>query len=364
MLKLPPEPSKDGLSVKKQADEIRVSHLDDALFTVPDYKVISLFCGCGGMDLGINGGFRYLDKTYAKNPLKIVLANDIEQHVLQTYNHNFKHRTLCADISGLDESSLPDADIVTGGFPCQDFSHAGKRRGLNAKRGRLYKQMVRVISHVKPKAFIAENVDGLKTIGKNQSALNTILSEFENLGYDVQHKVLNAADYGVAQLRRRIIIIGIRKDLCKKIYFPAAEYFENGKNSWLSAKKSIDDLWDEIGSGSFANHSLKDYSKAKFYPGQRMQGNNKIKANAPAPTIRAEHHGNIEAHYRTLDEACPENMKNWRRLSVRECARLQSFPDDFNFPVSASRAYKQIGNAVPPVMAWHIARALIYSLRS
>lgn len=130
---------------------------------------------------------------------------------------------------------------------------------------------------------------------------------------------------------------------------------------WVTAKDAIDDLWGNINNPKYLNHTIKDYSKAKFYPGRKMQGNNQIDADRPAPTIRAEHHGNIEAHYRsTLEDK--EDMAGWRRLSVRECARLQSFPDDFNFVTSASAAYKMIGNAVPPVLAWHIASSVYYTL--
>lgn len=347
-------------------NEIKISQLTKSFFKDSKLlKVISLFCGCGGMDLGFRGGFSVFDKIYDYNPFDIVFANDIEEHVTTTYNHNFGHKPLCKDINDINFSSLPEADIVIGGFPCQDFSHAGKRLGLDAKRGRLYKQMSRVIAHVQPAAFIAENVDGLRTIGKNESALNAILTEFEDLGYKVQYSILNAADFGVPQTRKRIIIVGLRNDISKTVYFPAQEFSETGfQNRWMSAKEGIDDLWEAIGNSKFANHSLRDYSKAKFYPGKRMQGNNKIKPDVPSPTIRAEHHGNIEAHYRTYNDNDPDNMQHWRRLSVRECARLQSFPDGFIFPVSASRAYKQIGNAVPPIMAWHIARALYYSLNS
>lgn len=352
------------LTIKNIIKTITISKLDEHIFAMAQpIKVLSLFSGCGGMDLGFKGGFGIYDKNYPKNPYEIIFANDIEEHATQTYNHNFGHTALCDDISNIGFSSLPKTDIVIGGFPCQDFSHAGKRQGFRAKRGRLYKQMSRVIAYTQPKAFVAENVDGLRTIGKNESVLNTILTEFEQLGYRVRYSVLNAANFGVPQTRKRIIIMGIRQSLNKSIFFPSAEFFETGnQNRWMSAKEGIDDLWESLGSSTIANHSLRDYSKAKFYPGKRMQGNNKIKADSPSPTIRAEHHGNIEAHYRSLDDSNPDNPQNWRRLSVRECARLQSFPDDFIFPVSASRAYKQIGNAVPPIMAWHVARALYYSL--
>ena len=266
-------------------------------------------------------------------------------------------------------------DVVLGGFPCQTFSYAGKRGGLSDPRGQLYLQMIRVIKHYQPKIFIAENVDGIRNSRKNmigedvdRSALDTILDDFDTAGYNVQYDVLNSADYGVPQTRRRVIIMGIRKDLgdIDNQYYPAKLFDESGEltgQKWRTSKDGIDDIWDKVNTPTIYNHTTRDISKAKFYPGKKTQGNNKIASDRPAPTIRAEHHGNIEAHYRSLNGFEPEDMAGWRRLSVRECARLQSFPDDFIFTTSASSAYKAIGNAVPPVMAWHIARSVLYTLQ-
>lgn len=327
-------------------------------------RVISLFSGCGGMDLGFKGNFDVLGRHYEKNPYEILFANDIVQKACNTYSHNFGHEAYCCDVRELDYSMLPDADIVIGGFPCQDFSLAGKRQGLNADRGRLYLEMKKVIEYCKPVAFIAENVDGIRKnkAGDDTSALEIILDDFRSLGYNVVFKVLNAADFGVPQNRVRVIIAGIRADLHKTMKYPIATHGKNAELPWVTAKEAIDDLWDKIDITPIKNHTSRDYSKAKFYPGKSMQGNCQIKADKPSPTIRSEHHGNIEGHYRTTDPNDPENMTAWRRLSVRECARLQTFPDDFEFPVSSSDAYKQIGNAVPPVLAWHIARSLYISL--
>lgn len=329
-----------------------------------ELKVISLFSGCGGMDLGFCGDFSVFGKKYEKNPYKILFSNDILQRACQTYYHNFKHIPYCGDIKDLDYSLLPKADVVIGGFPCQDFSVAGKRKGLAADRGRLYLEMKKVIEHCQPIAFVAENVDGIRkgTKNNNTSALDIILEDFRSIGYTVAYKALNAADFGVPQNRIRVIIIGIRNDINKEIKYPIANYGEGKNNPWRTAQDAIDDLWDLIDKTDIPNHTSKDYSKAKFYPGKTMQGNCQIKADKPAPTIRSEHHGNIEGHYKTHNPNNPTDVTGWRRLSVRECARLQSFPDDFILPVAASDAYKQIGNAVPPVLAWHIARALYISL--
>lgn len=339
-------------------------------------NVVSLFSGAGGMDLGFIGNFKYLGAHYDKNPFNIVFANDIFSQAADIYEANLKHSVERRSISDLDVyADFPkvSVDVVLGGFPCQAFSYAGKRGGLSDKRGQLYLDMIRVLNRYKPKMFIAENVDGIRNSCKNmegenvnKSALNVILSDFEEQGYNVQYRILTAADYGVPQMRRRVIIMGLRNDLgtVADQYYPRELFDETGKitgQKWRSAKDAIDDLWDKINDPLIPNHTTRDISRAKFYQGRTMQGNNCIVADRPSPTIRAEHHGNIEAHYRTtLDDK--NDVTGWRRLSVRECARLQSFPDSFNFVTSASSAYKAIGNAVPPVMAWHIARSVFYTL--
>lgn len=338
-------------------------------------NIISLFSGAGGMDLGFKGDFDYLGTHYNKQPTNVIFANDIFKQATEVYEINFKHKVEKRSISDIEVSELPkeNIDIVLGGFPCQAFSYSGKRKGLSDPRGKLYLEMIRVINHYKPKMFVAENVDGIRNSRKNDkgkavnvSALDIILEDFDKAGYDVQYQVLNAADYGVPQSRRRVIIIGLRKDLgtFEDVFYPQRLFDQTGNETgrkWISAKEGIDDLWEKINDPYVLNHTQKDYSKAKFYPGKKMQGNNRIASDRPSPTIRAEHHGNIEAHYRTTLED-ENDMNGWRRLSVRETARLQSFPDDFHFACSASAAYRMIGNAVPPVMAWHIAGSVIHTL--
>jgi len=336
----------------------------DKIISTNRLKVISLFSGCGGMDLGFRGDFDVFGKHYERNPYDIIFANDILEKASKTYEHNFGHKPYVGDIKDLDYQKIPKADIVMGGFPCQDFSLAGKRKGLSSERGKLYLEMKKVIEHVKPIAFVAENVDGIRKskAGDDTSALDTIIEDFKGIGYKVVYKALNAADYGVPQSRVRIIIVGIRDDIKRIMRYPQSTHGELEKYRWMSSKEAIDDLWEKIDAPYVKNHSRRDYSKAKFYPNKKMQGNCQIDANRPSPTIRAEHHGNIEGHYRSMNPNDPSDMNSWRRLSVRECARLQSFPDDFEFPCAPSEAYKQIGNAVPPVLGWHIARSLYKSL--
>lgn len=143
------------------------------------------------MDLGFTGGFEIFGQKYEENPYDIIFSNDIVQNTCDTYEHNFKHKPLCADVRELDINILPNADIVIGGFPCQDISFSGKRKGLSAERGRLYLEMKRVIEHCKPIAFVAENVDGIKSAkGDDTAALDIILQDFKDIGYNVVYKPL------------------------------------------------------------------------------------------------------------------------------------------------------------------------------
>ena len=322
-----------------------------------EYKVVSLFSGYGGIDLGIEGGFYYLNNYYDKNPFKVIWANDIDEKATQTQKLNFKDiNVLCKDITEIlannkkynsklyNQFKLPKyADVVIGGFPCQDFSLAGKRQGIYVQRGKLYQSMAKVIELLKPKVFLAENVKGLIS-WENGLAINTMISDFSKLNYKVEYRLFNTADYGVPQTRERVIIVGVRNDLNVDIEWTKPTHSSKDKTlkPWLTIKDAIGDLEDESKLKALPNYG---YSKAKLFKGK--QGNTVTKADRPAPTIRAEHHGNIEFHY-----SLP------RRLSAREAARIQTFPDDFVFVKSTTDAYRQIGNAVAPVFAWHLAQML------
>jgi DNA (cytosine-5)-methyltransferase 1 len=208
-------------------------------------------------------------------------------------------------------------------------------------------------------ALVMENVEGMIKSIDGYSPISIIVQDFLNLGYNVKYQLFNTADYGVPQTRKRVIIMGVRKDLKAEPCFP--EPFLSDAN-WVTAREAIEDLWTEMDSGTVPNHTSADYSKAKFQ--EKGQGNKQIEADKPSVTIRAEHHGNIEGHYRSLKPEEPNNKDYWRRLSVRECARLQSFPDSFVFPCKSSSAYRQIGNAVPPVFAWRVAESILDILES
>lgn len=310
-------------------------------------RVVSLFSGCGGLDLGFRGDFTFLNKYYEPHNYEILWANDFNDKACQTYKNYFKtDHIVCGDFTELvkNPESIPDCDVILGGFPCQDFSLAGKRLGFEAKRGKLYLSMRDLIVAKKPMAFVAENVKGLLNIGQGE-VIKIIEKDFSDAGYKVSLKLYNTADYGVAQTRERVIIVGIRNDLDVQFVPPETTHTKNPTlfdiRPWVTVKEAIDDLKD-LPEGAFSIHH---WSKAKLFPG--TQGNNTISADKPGPTMRAEHHGNIEFHY-----------AGHRRLSAREAARIQSFPDDFDFFKSTSDAYRQIGNAVAPVFGWHIAKAI------
>lgn len=303
------------------------------------YTVVSLFAGCGGLDLGFKGGFEFLGKKYEKRLFDVIWSNDIDENACLTLRKNLNHEVICGDIKRIiDENLLPrKADVVLGGFPCQDFSYAGKRRGFNSERGLLYQSMVNVVDRLRPSVFVAENVKGLIT-AHNGEALSRIKNDFDNVGYNVKEHLYLAADYEVPQMRQRIVFVGTRKDQLPEFVHPRPILT---RDRWIPTRRALKDL-ENIPEGGAANHF---WSKAKMFEG--TQGNTFVDPEKPGPTMRAEHHGNIEWHW---------NRK--RRLSAREAARLQSFPDDFLFHPSTSSAYRQLGNAVPPVLAWHIATAL------
>lgn len=332
------------------------------------YRTVSLFSGCGGLDLGFMGDFEVFKSKHRKvfdaNPFEIVWANEIDSKAVETYKKNIGKHIVCEDIRNILVKDIPSCDIVLGGFPCQDFSIAGKRKGLESVRGNLYKEMIRIIRAKSPKAFVAENVKNIISpklidLERNQPVIKTIIEDFSKLGYDVKYRCLKAPDYGIPQRRERVIIVGTRKDL--KINFKYPLSFHKP----MTSKEGIDDLWGKESDDKILNHN--QISLAKFRPPSKVgtQGNQMIPADGPSHVMRAEHHMNIQAHYRTLDPNGDTTKRDyWRRLTVREAARLQTFPDDFEFIGSKSSTYKQVGNAVPPILGWYIAKALEKSFKT
>lgn len=304
------------------------------------FSVISLFSGCGGMDLGFRGGFEFLGKKYPRLPFNIIWANDINEAACRTYRKNIEPRIVSGDIWQLIDQMPSFADIVIGGFPCQDISVNGKGAGVKGKRSGLYKAMIEVITRVKPKVFVAENVKGL-LMRHNIKSLEQVLEDFNGLGYDVTFKLYNAADYGVPQTRERVLIVGTRPGISK--FNPPIPIYP--KEKYITARDAIDDLAKSPEDESF-NHVWSRANKSA------EQGNRRLIADRPGYTIRAECHGNIQFHYKLP-----------RRISMREAARFQSFPDSFIFDSKLRETERQVGNAVAPVFAWHVAKAVQQSLQ-
>lgn len=299
------------------------------------FSIVSLFSGCGGMDLGFLGGFEFLGRNYKSNQFEVSWANEINSAACRTYRENVDPEIVEGDIwENIDRIPI-SADVVIGGFPCQDISINGKRQGVAGNKSGLYSAMVEVVARVKPKVFVAENVKGL-LMEYSKDSLAKVISDFESLGYHVNYSLYNAADYGVPQTRERVFIIGTLEGaipFSHPIKIP-------DETPWVAAESAIKDL-EAIPENKDFNHT---WSRAKKSPDQGMR---KLKADRPATTIRAECHGNIQFHY-VLD----------RRISMREAARFQSFPDDFIFKSGLRETERQVGNAVPPVLAWHLAREI------
>ncbi len=402
-------------------------------------RILSLFSGCGGLDLGMEGGFDVISQSLNKNihpewltsseqssdwihlPRTVfttIFANDIREDAKIAWTNYFSKRGANESIYHLasivdmvkahyeGNYSFPvDIDIVTGGFPCQDFSVAGKRLGFDSdkshsgtkrdvelpneeNRGQLYMWMREVISITQPKMFIAENVKGLVNLADAKEIIEEDFRSIGGGGYVVvDAKVLNAADYGVPQGRERVIFFGFRKScLTKKalkeltsqninpLYdpYPPKTHAYTDNNESLVPHTTVAQALSGLSEPSESKDlSQMHYSRAKFM-GKHCQGQTEISLDGVAPTIRSEHHGNIEFRRLALEHGGKlvhelNRGLSERRLTVRECARIQTFPDDYEFViptkknrkgVSASSAYKIIGNAVPPLLAYHLARRI------
>jgi DNA (cytosine-5)-methyltransferase 1 len=289
------------------------------------------------MDLGFQGGFEVFGRKYSALPFEVVWANDFNRQACRTYAHNFGTEIRHGDIWELIESLPEKADVITGGFPCQDISVNGKRAGVNGKKSGLYKAMVEAIRRIQPKAFVAENV---KALLKHPEWLAQVLADFRGLGYEVHFQLYRAADFGVPQTRDRVFFVGTAPGV--RPFAPPLP--ERAKGSWMNAQEALGDLAPLQEAPEFSHI----WSKASISP---EQGNRRLRADRPGYTIRAECHGNTHFHY-----SLP------RRISMREAARLQSFPDSFRFVSGLRHTERQIGNAVPPVLAWHVAKAVLECL--
>lgn len=298
-------------------------------------RVVSLFSGAGGLDLG-----------FAMAGHEVVWANDNYADAVATYRKNLGEHIVNADITDVASSDIPDCDIVIGGFPCQGFSVANTKRHAEDSRNALYRQLLRVVSDKQPKFFLAENVKGLLSLAKGEIIKN-IVSDFTLAGYKVKHKVLNAADYGVPQTRQRVIIVGVRNDIDYDYEYPAPSHDKTaaqGRERWVGCAAALAPLPDPDTPNDLPNHT---YSKYKLgingYIGHRL-----LDPDKPAPTVTAR--GDDKGGVVILPHP---NGK--RRMSGRELATIQSFPTDFEFVGNNSSVYRQIGNAVPPLLGRAVA---------
>ena len=299
-------------------------------------KVVSLFSGAGGLDLG-----------FIKAGHEIVWANDLYEDAVNTYRRNIGNHIVCEDISNISADNIPDCDIVIGGFPCQGFSVANTKRYIGDKRNELYKQLIRIITAKKPKFFLAENVKGLTNLAKG-AVFKMIINDFTSMGYKVSYKVLNAADYGVPQTRQRVIIVGVRDDIDWEYTFPKPTNAQGGSEilpNWISVSQALADIPDPDLPNDMLNHT---YSKYKLningYLGHRL-----LDPEKPAPTVtaRGDSKGGVVIH---------PHPNGLRRMSCRELATVQSFPLTFEFCGNNSSVYRQIGNAVPPLLGYAVAK--------
>lgn len=302
-------------------------------------KIVSLFSGAGGMDLG-----------FTKAGHDIIWANDLYGKAVDTYKKNIGNHINHEDIREISTNDIPNCDMVIGGFPCQGFSVANINRSEQDERNKLYLEFLRVVREKQPLYFVAENVKGILSLGKGK-VVELIKKDFMSAGYNVEYKLLNAADYGVPQIRERVIFIGVRNDIEKSISFPESTHCDpsklnfSDKKSWVTIGQALKDIPEPEEAPHIPNHEYTKY-KLRFngYMGHRV-----IDANKPSPTITArgdDKGGVVIIHH----------PNNHRRLSVREAATIQSFPMDFVFSGSKTDGYRQIGNAVPPLFAYNIAK--------
>jgi DNA (cytosine-5)-methyltransferase 1 len=389
-----------------------------------ELRIASLFSGCGGLDLGFSGGFRFYETEFPKLPTKVVFANDFDADAANCYNSNplLVHdgaQCLLKDIREVDAVEIPDYDILLAGFPCQPFSNAGNRKGVNDDNGRgtLFEECERIIKSKvdagkAPAAFLFENVRGILS-SKMPSGITVpqeIKNRMEDLGYNVSMQLVCASDYGVPQKRYRVLIVGIRKDIGSFDF----EELNNVVNSLNlpSEKKgnyerlmvgsilhdieaipdggcwdysvSTQDMVDNIGpcqhgaeaSRFFVNGFNKETLPAEVFVGKSWKdipyelltprfkriADDPKKYHAPNFFRRfafGEINGTITASAQPENCGITHPVYN-RRYSVREIARIQSFPDDYSFDsIPLQSRYKVIGNAVPPILGWVVARALI-----
>lgn len=303
----------------------------------PRFTAVSFFAGCGGLDLGFLGGFSYLGRDYGRTAFDVLAAYDSDPQAVETYRTNIgEHIELC-DLSAAAMSDMPPADVLLGGFPCQEFSQCGPRGGLNSERGKLYQRMVAYADLHRPRVVVGENVAGLLYRDGGQ-AVRAIVDDFTALGYRAHVWEMHAHHFGIPQARHRVILAFVRNDLSGRLVQPVPSA------DLVTAKEALQDLL-KPGRSVIPNQS--QYFRAARATFGHGQGDERTPANGPAYTVRANSRSRVQFHY-----------SRPRRLTVRECARLQSFPDSFFFPFAATANMRLVGNAVPPVLGHCVAHSV------
>jgi DNA (cytosine-5)-methyltransferase 1 len=315
-------------------------------------RVVSLFCGCGGTDVGMAGGFDFLGKHYKKHNVKLVYANDFEPSACSIFKENFGIEPDGRDIKKVLSSDIPDCDVVLGGFPCQSFSIVAQnppRLGVKSDKGKLFFEMCRIVKEKQPKVFVAENVKGLLSANGGK-AFPLVLKEFESCGYQVNYKLLNAVNFGVPQKRERVIIVGIRNDLGKTFDF--SKLPERKEKDFVPLKTVLET--DVSGKYYFSQKAVAGMKRVQASMNKgRIQN-----INEPSNTVGA-HLAKVSLN--STDPVLFLNGK-YRRFTPREVARIQSFPDTFRLVGSEHNQYKALGNAVAPLMFWGISEEIIAQL--
>ena len=319
-------------------------------------NIISLFSGAGGLDLG-----------FEKVGFNIVWANENDSTIWETYEKNHKAPLDKRDIRQIDLSEIPDCDGIIGGPPCQSWSEAGALRGIDDARGKLFFEFIRILKDKKPRFFLAENVSGMLA-NRHNDAVQNIVQMFEDSGYNIYIKLLNAANYGVPQDRKRVFYVGFRKDINNTFIFPPQRGNMVNLNQAISDLKetAIPALLKNKTNGEkciVPNHEYMTGGYSSIY----MSRNRVRSWDEQSFTIQAGgRHAPIHPQAPKM-KFIEQNKREfiigsehlYRRLSVRECARIQTFPDSFRFYYNdVADGYKMIGNAVPVRLASYMAKAI------
>lgn len=390
-------------------------------------RIASLFSGCGGLDLGFTGGFSFCGKEFARLDTRIVFANDFDKDAATCYNSNALltqdgSQCLLADVRSIGSETIPDFDILLAGFPCQPFSNAGNRKGVNDDNGRgtLFEECERILKAKvnkgnRPKAFVFENVRGIMSskMADGTTVPDEIRKRMESLGYNVSSKLICASNYGVPQQRYRFLIIGIDKNIAAFDFATLDKIVESKKIPSVVGGtdeklllgyvlQGLDELPDnefwpysettqrtveligpcshgealmaafhqpfkkaDLPKSAFVGRSWKDIPYDQLSARFRRIYDDPVRYHSPKFFRRfalGEINGTITASAQPENCGITHPIYN-RRYTVREIARIQSFPDDYTFSsIPLQSRYKVIGNAVPPVLAWVVAKSLIQTI--